>query len=84
MDEDTEDNVCKDDEKSDWEYADELITESEMVVGVEGMYGVEETEVDDCRASDDLEALTDNEIEALINKYPSDLELGGTWWDQQR
>jgi hypothetical protein len=29
-------------------------------------------------------ALTDNEIEALINKYPSDLELGGTWWDQQR
>ena len=30
------------------------------------------------------ESLTDNEIEALINKYPADLEPGGMWWDQQR
>ena len=30
------------------------------------------------------EALTDDEIEDLVNKYPADLELGGTWWDQQR
>ena len=30
------------------------------------------------------EALTDDEIEDLVNKYPADLELGGAWWDQQR
>ena len=28
--------------------------------------------------------LTDDEIEALVDKYPADLELGGAWWDQQR
>ena len=28
------------------------------------------------------EALDDNEIDALIDKYPADLELGGMWWDQ--
>jgi hypothetical protein len=28
------------------------------------------------------EALTDDEIDALIDKYPADLELGGMWWDQ--
>jgi len=30
------------------------------------------------------EKLTDDEIEALVDKYPADLELGGAWWDQQR
>ena len=28
------------------------------------------------------EALSDDEIDALIDKYPADLELGGAWWDQ--
>lgn len=30
------------------------------------------------------EELTPEEIEDLINKYPADLELGGTWWDWKR
>ena len=30
------------------------------------------------------EALTDNEIEDVVDKYPADLEPGGMWWDQQR
>ena len=30
------------------------------------------------------EALTSNEIDALIDKYPADLEPGGEWWEQQR
>ena len=30
------------------------------------------------------EPLKDEELNALINKYPADLEPGGMWWDQQR
>ena len=30
------------------------------------------------------EPLKDKELNALINKYPADLEPGGMWWDQQR
>ena len=28
--------------------------------------------------------LNDNELDALINKYPADLEFGGEWWEQRR